>query len=775
MRTPRRFTATLAISFSLLCGLVAACARDRVHGLDADAAAPATLDFGEVQAGQRRTLPLAVANTGVLLLVVNGAQTASPFAIAAASAAIEQGSEGSLQITFSPQMPGDFAAPLTLTLSSLRTPAITVQLIGRAVAAPVAQPTPASLAVTPAQLTFSAQVPVDPISQTLTLANDGDLGLSWQSASDGPELSLSATSGSLTAHGSAQVSVSLHVPASAADVVRHLTFTAKAASPVAPVVVPVALHYTQPALPPAVLLVEPAALAFSATLPGAPAAQTFRIHNTGGSALHFALNLPDSVAVAPLLGVVQAGAFVEVAVAILSVPALPISFARTVTVATLEAGHQDVALEVAFRAPGPPPPPPQYGGSVWPKFHQGNSCTGLSSVVTQTKGHLRFAARFGPARQGDNDGTYVGSPSLAEDGTIYQVGGDGFDGTVTAFGPQHGETRWSTPINSPASISPSIEATPTVVKDGSIFVMTGAESAGTHFYKLNPAGSILWSDENERYGDGFDSSPALGADGTLYLAYDDAPGVLFFSQGDALVKPHEIARVGLSGRSATQSDLESQSGAIADDGTAYWAANGLLWAMNRDGLRWSHDATDGEFLWVRSRSAPLLTPAGKIVFVYANTDFSSGDAGAVTTTVTQIDAASRHRDWQRKLGPTLPVVTVGPGSKETLADRVGLSSPALGPDGTLYVGHLDGLYALNPADGSVRWHAGKAAVASSPAVGADGTVFFGAMDGTLSAVTASGAPGWSIQTSGQVNSSPAIGADGAVFVASDDGFLYGVE
>ncbi|MGZ6144310.1 MAG: outer membrane protein assembly factor BamB family protein, partial [Myxococcales bacterium] len=65
--------------------------------------------------------------------------------------------------------------------------------------------------------------------------------------------------------------------------------------------------------------------------------------------------------------------------------------------------------------------------------------------------------------------------------------------------------------------------------------------------------------------------------------------------------------------------------------------------------------------------------------------------------------------------------------------------------------------------------------ASSPAVGADGTVFFGAMDGKLSAVSASGRALWQVQTGGQVNSSPAIGADGAVFAASDDGFLYAVE
>jgi outer membrane protein assembly factor BamB len=70
---------------------------------------------------------------------------------------------------------------------------------------------------------------------------------------------------------------------------------------------------------------------------------------------------------------------------------------------------------------------------------------------------------------------------------------------------------------------------------------------------------------------------------------------------------------------------------------------------------------------------------------------------------------------------------------------------------------------------------GAAAVASSPAVGADGTVFFGGMDGKFVAVSPAGTVLWSVATGGQINSSPAIGAQGAVYAASDDGFLYAAE
>jgi len=102
------------------------------------------------------------------------------------------------------------------------------------------------------------------------------------------------------------------------------------------------------------------------------------------------------------------------------------------------------------------------------------------------------------------------------------------------------------------------------------------------------------------------------------------------------------------------------------------------------------------------------------------------------------------------------------------------SSPAIGPDGTIYVGSYDSsLYAVNP-DGTLRWrYLTQGAVRSSPAVGADGTVYFGSDDNHLYALNPDDASvRWSYQTSGDVHSSPAIAVDGTVYVGSDDDRLY---
>ena len=65
---------------------------------------------------------------------------------------------------------------------------------------------------------------------------------------------------------------------------------------------------------------------------------------------------------------------------------------------------------------------------------------------------------------------------------------------------------------------------------------------------------------------------------------------------------------------------------------------------------------------------------------------------------------------------------------------------------------------------------------SSPAIGPDGTVYVGSRDGKLYAInTKSGGKLWEFETGGSVFSSPAIGPDGTVYVGSWDDKLYAIK
>lgn len=73
------------------------------------------------------------------------------------------------------------------------------------------------------------------------------------------------------------------------------------------------------------------------------------------------------------------------------------------------------------------------------------------------------------------------------------------------------------------------------------------------------------------------------------------------------------------------------------------------------------------------------------------------------------------------------------------------SSPAIGPDGIIYVGSRnENLYAINP-DGTQKW-AFKAGdyITSSPAIGADGTIYFGSNDTNLYAINSDETEKWTI-------------------------------
>ena len=67
-------------------------------------------------------------------------------------------------------------------------------------------------------------------------------------------------------------------------------------------------------------------------------------------------------------------------------------------------------------------------------------------------------------------------------------------------------------------------------------------------------------------------------------------------------------------------------------------------------------------------------------------------------------------------------------------------------------------------------------VSSSPAIGSDGTVYVGSYDNKLYAINGkTGVKLWEFETDNLVLSSPAIGLDGTVYVGSRDKKLYAIK
>jgi outer membrane protein assembly factor BamB len=103
------------------------------------------------------------------------------------------------------------------------------------------------------------------------------------------------------------------------------------------------------------------------------------------------------------------------------------------------------------------------------------------------------------------------------------------------------------------------------------------------------------------------------------------------------------------------------------------------------------------------------------------------------------------------------------------------AAPAIGRDGTIYVGTFLGkMLAITP-QGSLKWTFDiNCEIKSSPAIAADGTIYFGSRNRKFYALTPDGKLKWMFPTGGWVDSSPAIAADGTIYFGSADKNFYAI-
>jgi outer membrane protein assembly factor BamB len=102
------------------------------------------------------------------------------------------------------------------------------------------------------------------------------------------------------------------------------------------------------------------------------------------------------------------------------------------------------------------------------------------------------------------------------------------------------------------------------------------------------------------------------------------------------------------------------------------------------------------------------------------------------------------------------------------------SSPALGPDGSIYIGNggngtipwIRRLLSIS-RQGATNWiFMTGGSVRASPAIASDGTIYIGSLDGRLYSISPGGSTNWAVNLGGQVLSSPALGVDGTIYVSA---------
>jgi len=323
-----------------------------------------------------------------------------------------------------------------------------------------------------------------------------------------------------------------------------------------------------------------------------------------------------------------------------------------------------------------------------------------------------------------------------------------------------------------------VVSSPAIAADGTVYV--GSED--NYFYAINRDGSLKW-----RYKTGgiIRSSPAIASDGTVYVGSFD--GKLYAFNSDGTIK-----------WSYQTGDGIESSPAIGTDGTIYvGSSDAYLYAINANGsLQWRYfigdavgsspaigeDGTIYVGCWVRDLFA--LSPSGNLLWIYPTYTggvFSSPTIAANGTIYIANDGA-----WRDQLSD-LPEPYDEPwyihrinidGSTAILMEHGQAdvySTAAVEADTSFFIGYGQDLLAYNP-NGVLNWgFATEGLVDSSPIIGIDGIVYVGSDDGNFYAVDPNCAcPIWQYQTDGCIKSSAAIDDDEyrTVYIGSQDTYLY---
>lgn len=368
----------------------------------------------------------------------------------------------------------------------------------------------------------------------------------------------------------------------------------------------------------------------------------------------------------------------------------------------------------------------------WPTFHGNNQRTGRSSATGSATPEIIWSY--------DLQGPMINSPVVGPDGTIYTgsvwsetllpsafIHAINPDGTVKwryelgfyddqtesspALGPE-GNVYVGTPRNFFVALNSSgqeiwrfttlddITTNPVVAPNGTVYAKLDG-----FLFAFTPTGQVLWQFP---IGSNWPGSPAMALDGTIYV-----PG----AGGLFAINPNGTQKWKFIGPDSFSSP------AVADNGNIIYASGntysinpntgGIVWIFNEAISPWSAPTIDaqGNIFIVDGWNLRKLSPAGGLLwerdFLYdvnrLESSYSAPIVDAANRLYFGLGTGKRYALESAKGLVTYDGVTGTKLDNLLLPEAPSTSSPAMAPDGTIYIGCLDGkLYALGDGWSAVQ-------------------------------------------------------------------------
>ncbi len=327
-----------------------------------------------------------------------------------------------------------------------------------------------------------------------------------------------------------------------------------------------------------------------------------------------------------------------------------------------------------------------------------------------------------------NTGNDVVSSPAVKNKTVYFGSKNGYVYAVHVNGTQ----LWNT------SVDELVRGSPTVY-NGNVYTLSGngTEDEG-ELWELNAStGAIdqkLYSVTESGYN--FLSSPTVSND------------MIYVTAGEYL----------LAFNSTGDYQWNVTAGDVVHGSPAVY--NGKVFFGSNDNRTYKVNATSGGVLantsLGNSDHSSILVHDGRIFFQVTDdscpTDSSTTCAVLYAVDIDKIGTAEQNESYK----------VIGSSSS--------MSSPAVGSDGTIYIGSDEGLKAVEPDLSTSKWSY-DGDVESSPAVSSDGTIYAGSSNNNTYAFNPDGTLKWKYKTGNSVFSSPAV-AGGITFIGSRDGKVY---